>query len=48
MQTQSNQTLPQFSDVLEEVNFILYGSKSGKPEEQGEADRQEQTEASVR
>ncbi|WP_172196181.1 hypothetical protein [Saccharibacillus qingshengii] len=45
---QNNQMLPQFSDVLEEVNFILYGSKSGKPEEENGAEREEQAEISMR
>ncbi|CAM3291409.1 MULTISPECIES: hypothetical protein [Saccharibacillus] len=44
----NNQMSPQFSDVLEEVNFILYGSTSGKPEPQSEAEREERAEASMR
>ncbi len=45
---QKTQTIPQFSDVLEEVNFILYGSTSGKPQEQHDAEREEQAEVSIR
>ncbi|MDO3409552.1 hypothetical protein QWJ34_07230 [Saccharibacillus sp. CPCC 101409] len=38
---ESNQTVPQFSDILEEVNFILYGSKAGKEQDE-HAPRQEE------
>lgn len=43
----NNQMVPQFSDVLEEVNFILYGSTAGKPEEQNESAKEEQMEVSM-
>ncbi|MCQ4085852.1 hypothetical protein [Saccharibacillus sp. JS10] len=42
---QMNNNGQQFSDVLEEVNFILYGSKQGKPEE--ELDHQQEQQAEV-
>ncbi|GGN95416.1 hypothetical protein [Saccharibacillus kuerlensis] len=45
---QNNQTIPQFSDVLEEVNFILYGSKSGKSDEERGNEHEEQAEAYAR
>jgi len=45
---QSNQDMQQFSDVLEEVNFILYGSTKGKPDEEFETEREQQIEVSVR
>lgn len=45
---QMNQTVEQFSDVLEEVNFILYGSKNGKPEEDIETEREQQAKVLVR
>ncbi|MEJ8304578.1 hypothetical protein [Saccharibacillus sacchari] len=45
---QSDQQMQQFSDVLEEVNFILYGSKKGKSDEELETEREQQAEISVR
>lgn len=44
----NNQNIPQFTDVLEEVNFILYGSTSGKPLEQHDSEREKQAEVAVR
>lgn len=45
---QNDQHMQEFSDVLEEVNFILYGSKKGKPDEEVEMEREPQIELSVR
>lgn len=45
---QSNQPMQEFSDVLEEVNFILYGSTKGKPDEEIGTEREQQIEVSLR
>ncbi len=45
---QNNQHMQEFSDVLEEVNFILYGSKKGKSDEEFETAQEQQVEVYVR